>query len=103
MRLESTSGLIWYNPLLKPGHFQQVAQDQVHIAFDGPQGGQSTISVGNICSIDLIVKKCLLMFRQNLMYTSLFSVLIALALDTVALANLCLSCTQPPGIVMVSY
>ena len=63
---------LWFHllqPLLQQKHSEQGAQDHIQAALEEPPA-----SLGNLClcSVTYIVKKWFLMFRRNLLCSSLF-------------------------------
>lgn len=70
LRLEGTSvGHLVQALLIKKGHLDLAAQDQLEMSFEYLKHGGSTASLGYLCwySITLRVKKCFLVFRGNLL------------------------------------
>lgn len=81
-RMVGVSRSIWVHllqPLLQQGHPAQGAQ-----AFGDLQERDSTASMGNLCQFSIIctAQMCLLVFRGNLLYSHVCSLLLVLALDT---------------------
>lgn len=77
---EPQNGRGWQRSLCPPGPTPVPAgtpraggQDHVQVAFEDLQEGDTTASLGSLCQCSIIrtAQKCLLVFRQNLLYSSL--------------------------------
>lgn len=84
--------------LFKEGHPDQAAQNHFQAASEDLQR-DPTISLGNLCQHSIIctVQKSFLMFRWNLLYSSLYPLPLVLALGT-AENSMAPSSLQPPFI-----
>lgn len=90
-RLGEVGSKLWRpfssTPLLKQGHLQQLAQDHAQVAFEVLKISKETdctTSLGNLyyCSITCKVQNYFLIFRQNLLCTSLCLLPLVLVLGT---------------------
>ena len=78
LRLTGTSGSNW--PSLYSGrHPDQGVQGHVQVALQGLQGGDTTASLANLCQCTLT---CFLLYRKNLLCSSLCPLPLVLTLTT---------------------
>lgn len=80
---ERTSGSIWCNHNSDLSHTEQGAQVHLQAALENLQG-DPTASVENLflCSIICAAQRCILVFRVNLLCSSVCPLPLVLALDT---------------------
>ena len=81
--------------LPKQGQLEPFAQDRVQTAFEYLQGERLHNLFGNLlqCSVTLVVKKCFLMFRGNLLWFCPLPFVLSLGTTEKSLA---LSSLHPP-------
>lgn len=89
LRREGTCGGHLGQPQIKQGPPEQGARDPVQATFEDLQGGDSTASLCSLshlhlcqCSVTCTVKKCFLMFRQNLLCSNSWPLPLVLTQDT---------------------
>jgi len=91
--------------LLKQRHLQQSAQDHIQVAFGDLQRGEPTASLGTLtslgnlsqCSVTCTAQESFLMFRGNLLGSSLCQCVLSWHWAPVKKAMLCLLCISLSG------
>lgn len=81
---EGPSGCLLVQPLIQQGHSEQCTQAHVQMALEVLQPGDFKTSLGSLCQCPVThaVNKFFLMFRGNLLYSSLCPLPLALAVGT---------------------